>query len=57
METTETNNTSTSKETATSNDEDTNIQPTTSSSTSPKRYKLDINEPSTSKYIFEYNYD
>lgn len=50
MEVTENIESTSSKETVTSNDEDANIQPTTSSSTlSPKRYKLDINAPSTSK--------
>lgn len=53
MESSENNNSSTSKETVTLNDEDANMQPTTSSSssTSPKRYKLDPNAPSTSRYF------
>ncbi|XP_055315779.1 DDB1- and CUL4-associated factor 8 [Sitodiplosis mosellana] len=50
MEAGENNNSDTNGETAAAND-DGNSQPTTSSSTSPKRYKLDPNAPSTSNQI------
>lgn len=48
METGENNNSDSNFEAATAN-EDAESKATTSSSTSPKRYKLDPNTPSTSK--------